>query len=318
MDFAFDPGTLDRLRDETRSTTRLYDLQGQTIERADRNAMRLDRSLERIGSRLRSLRGGHNGPGMGGFGSTRKLGGNLRDVAGLARGEVNLGNVIGTVELARDAAGAAGFRGAAGLGTSLLRAAPAIGAAIGIVGGVKATFAAWIESVEKGPREALAGARLNFRQILKDPVQAELLLDTFLRAQPSAGRADIAESAAERLRRTAAIGGRLGQMIEDPFIGAALLSSALSDPLKRGPGPAVGATRQNLIQKAQVWADDPAFIAAMASAGSGAEAFRERNELNKRWAADHGATMAEDRNRQRVLEASEKRERMATLDWNQE
>src|SRR3990167_4035270 len=95
MDFTFDPGTLDRLRDETRSTTRLYDLQGQTIEKADRNAMRLDRSLERIGGRLRNLRGGRNGPGMGGFGSTRNLGGNLRDVAGLARGEVNLGNVGG-------------------------------------------------------------------------------------------------------------------------------------------------------------------------------------------------------------------------------
>ena len=138
-----------------------------------------------------------------------------------------------------------------------------------------------------------------------------------LASQPSAGRADIAESAIERLRRTAAIGGSLGQLTEDPFIGAALLASALGGT-RRGPDRAIGATRQDLLTKAQVWADDPAFIAAMASAGSGAEAFRERNELNKRWAADHGATIAEDRNRQRVLEASEKRERMATLDWNQE
>lgn len=121
FDFSFDPGTSAALQRGIDEITDSYRRQAREIDRTTGAVRKLDRELREL---ARTGRAAFEGRPRWHSGGPRGVVANIRDVVDLSRGRMNVGNVMGALELGTDVAQAAGFKRVAGVGSNILGAVP--------------------------------------------------------------------------------------------------------------------------------------------------------------------------------------------------
>ena len=325
FDFSFDPGTSEELRRQIDGVSARFANEERAVIRADDAVRRFEQRVRQTGRTMRSEFGG-------GGRSARAHVGNIKDVVDLTRGQIDFRNIAGAFELAGDL----GLLGRAGP-SIVASVVPVVGTAIAAAMMARGLYEDTKDAITK-PIAAMVKTEQGIKKIfpnLGHETRMELQKDL---------RMSLSNQKIEGYLFTS--GGGMGEHIiegekaiqqylqdrmevsKDGALGAALIAEFYAKrygtkymtPAQRRQAdiPNVAQTQRAVFEN-QVLTRQRDKKLALALEGfldREVDAFRQRAADNDDYFKNHPVERAAHRARMLLLGAVEKKELLATQDWN--